>query len=109
VSAFEARLDAIREQDVDLAQQLAPEAATSPDAAELAAVADKLETTIGTAKPRQAKAALRLLIKDDRVNARSGVLPTYRIVTPAVWSLPSSWVELVNAQTKPSSGRPRSI
>jgi site-specific DNA recombinase len=46
-----------------LAEQLAPEAATAPDAAELAAVADNLETTIATAEPRQAKALLRLLIK----------------------------------------------
>jgi hypothetical protein len=53
-------------------------------------VADTLETTIATADPRQAKALLRLLIKDLRVNARSEVLPTYRIVTPAVCALPSS-------------------
>jgi small-conductance mechanosensitive channel len=32
VSALEARLDALREQDAELAQQLAPQAATSPDA-----------------------------------------------------------------------------
>jgi hypothetical protein len=90
VSALEARLDALREQEADLADQLAPQAATSPDAAELAAVADNLETTIATAEPRQAKALLRLLIKDLRVNARSEILPTYRIVTPAVCALTSS-------------------
>jgi site-specific DNA recombinase len=90
VSALEARLDALREQDADLAQQLAPQATTSPDAAELAAVADNLETTIAAADPRQAKALLRLLIKDLRVNARSEILPTYRIVTPAVCALTSS-------------------
>jgi hypothetical protein len=59
VSALEARLDALREQDAELAHQLAPQAPTSPDAAELAAVADNLETTIATAEPRQAKALLR--------------------------------------------------
>jgi site-specific DNA recombinase len=90
VSALEARLDALREQDADLARQLAPQAATAPDAAELAAVADDLETIIATADPRQAKALLRLLIKDLRVNARSEILPTYRIVSPAVCALPSS-------------------
>ena len=93
VSALETRLDALREQDAELAHQLAPQATTSPDAAELAAVADNLETTIATADPRQAKALLRLLIKDLRVNARSEILPTYRIVTPAVCAPPSS-VEL---------------
>jgi hypothetical protein len=73
-----------------LAQQLAPEAPTAPDAAELAANADNLETTIAAAEPRQAKALLRLLIKDLRVNARSEILPTYRVVTPAVCALPNS-------------------
>jgi hypothetical protein len=61
-----------------------------PDAAELAEVTNNLETTIATAEPRQAKALLRLLIKDLRVNARWEILPTYRIVTPAVCALPSS-------------------
>jgi site-specific DNA recombinase len=84
VSALEARLDALREQDAQLAEQLAPQAATSPDRADLAAVADNLETTIATAEPQQAKALLRLLIKDLRVNARSEILPIYRVVTPAV-------------------------
>jgi site-specific DNA recombinase len=90
VSALETRLDALREQDVELAERLATQAATSPDAAELAAVAENLETTIATAEPRHAKALLRLLIKDLRVNARSEILPTYRVVTPAVCALPSS-------------------
>ena len=54
------------------------------------AVADHLEATIETVEPRQAKALLRLLIKDLRVNARSEILPTYRVVTPAVCALPSS-------------------
>jgi len=91
VSALETRLAALREQDADLAQQLAPRAATVPGAAELATIADQLETTIAT-EPRQAKALLRLLIKDLRVNARSEILPTYRVVTPAVCALPSSVV-----------------
>jgi hypothetical protein len=90
VSALETRLDALREQDADLAEKLAPQATTSPDAAELAAVADNLETTISTAEPRQAKALLRLLIKDLRVNGRREILPTYRVVTDAVCAPPSS-------------------
>lgn len=90
VSALETRLDALREQEADLAEQLAPQAPTSPDAAELAAVAANLEATIATADPRQAKALLRLLIKDLRVKGRSEILPTYRIVTPEVCALPSS-------------------
>ncbi len=84
VSALETRLDSLREQDAQLAHQLAPQPHTTPDAAELAAVAENLETTLARADPRQAKALLRLLIKDLRVNARSEILPTYRVVTPAV-------------------------
>jgi hypothetical protein len=83
-------LDALREQDAELAQQLAPEAATAPDRADLEVVADRLERTIAEADPRRAKALLRLLIKDLRVNGRSEILPTYRIITPEVCALPSS-------------------
>jgi site-specific DNA recombinase len=90
VSALETRLDALREQDADLAGQIAPQGATSPEPADLAAVADNLETTIATADPRQAKALLRLLIKHLRVNGRREILPTYRIVTDTVCALPSS-------------------
>jgi predicted nucleic acid-binding Zn-ribbon protein len=90
VSVLKTRLDALREQDAELAQQVAAEAATSPDNADLEAVANQLERTIAEADPRQAKALLRLLIKDLRANGRSEILPTYRIVTPEVCALPSS-------------------
>jgi len=92
VSALETRLDTLREQGAELARQLAQEAATPPDSADLEAVADQLERTIAEADPRQAKALLRLLIKDLRVNGRSEILPTYRIVMPEVCALPSSEV-----------------
>jgi site-specific DNA recombinase len=90
VSGLETRLDALREQDAELAQHLATEAATAPDSADLEAVADQLQRTIAEADPRQAKALLQLLIKDLRVNGRSEILPTYRIITPEVCELPSS-------------------
>jgi hypothetical protein len=90
VSAIETRLDALREQDAELAEQLALEADTAPDSADLEAVADQLERTIAEADPKQAKALLRLLIKDLRVNGRSEILPTYRVITPEVCALPSS-------------------
>ena len=49
-----------------------------------------LETTIATADPRQAKALLRLVVKDLRVNGRADILPTYRVVTDAVCELTGS-------------------
>lgn len=90
VSALEARLEALREQDHALAHELGPEAPTTPERAELAAVAEHLERTIAEADPKQAKALLRLLINELRVNGRAEILPTYRVVTPEVCALPSS-------------------
>jgi hypothetical protein len=40
--------------------------------------------------PKQAKALLRLLIKDLRINGRREILPTYRVLNDAVCALPSS-------------------
>jgi site-specific DNA recombinase len=90
VSALDARLAALNEQDAELGRTLATQAHTAPDAAALAAVADELERTIAEADPKQAKALLRLLIKELKVNARSEILATYRVVTDAVCALPSS-------------------
>ena len=56
----------------------------APTAADVAAVADLLEDVIAEADPQKAKALLRLLIDDLRVNSRAEILPTYRLVTPAV-------------------------
>ena len=60
------------------------------DPAALAAVADRLRDTLATGEPEQTKALLRLLIKELRVNGRSEILPTYRVVTPEVCATPSS-------------------
>ncbi len=90
VAALEARLTDLREQDLALAARLAPQAPTTPDAANLAAVADQLEDLVSTGDPKQIKALLRLLVKDLRVNCRKEILPTYRVVTDTVCALPSS-------------------
>jgi site-specific DNA recombinase len=86
---LQAKLDTLREQEHELAAQLAdPAEAFDPGA--LAAVADRLRDTLATGEPEQTKALLRLLIKELRVNGRSEILPTYRIVTPEVCATPSS-------------------
>ena len=90
VSALESRLADLHEQDLDLAARVATEPPTSPDDANLAAVADRLEHLIADGDPKQAKALLRLLVKDLHVNGRSEILPTYRVVNDAVCALPSS-------------------
>jgi hypothetical protein len=63
---------------------------TTPDTANLAAVADRLEGVIATGDPKQAEALLRLLIKELRVNGRREILATYRVVTDTVCAPPSS-------------------
>jgi site-specific DNA recombinase len=89
-AALETRLTDLHEQDLALAARVGPQAPTAPDAANLAAVADQLEHLVSTGDPKQTKALLRLLVKDLRINGRSEILPTYRVVTDAVCALPSS-------------------
>lgn len=51
-------------------------------AAELATVAQEVERVIANAEPQQAKALLRILIAELRVNGRHDIQPTYRVITP---------------------------
>ena len=60
------------------------EAAHTPTAADLAAVADQLEKVLAQGEPEQTKALLRILIAELRVNSKTDIQPTYRIVTPGV-------------------------
>jgi len=86
---LEAKLDTLREHEQVVAGQLAdPAESFNPQA--LTTVADRLQDTLAAGEPEQTKALLRLLIKELRVNSRSEILPTYRIVTPEVCATPSS-------------------
>ena len=78
------------EQDLALAARFGTQAPTTADTADLAAIADRLEHVIADGDPKQAKALLRLLVKDLRVNGRREILPTYRVVNDAVCALPGS-------------------
>jgi site-specific DNA recombinase len=86
---LQAKLDTLREQEHELAARLADPTDTI-DPAALAAVADRLRDTLATGEPEQTKALLRLLIKELRVNGRSEILPTYRILIPEVCATTSS-------------------
>ncbi len=83
IERHHARLQALRDQEDQLAQTLAAHADTQPDTANLTALADQLDQLIATANPEQAKELLRLLIKDIRVHDQHTIIPTYR-VPPAV-------------------------
>ena len=50
----------------------------------LTAVANHLDQLIADAEPQKAKAFLRLLIQELRVNGRAEILPTYRVITDTV-------------------------
>jgi site-specific DNA recombinase len=84
---LQARLDDLRAQQAELSLQAPHEATHAPTAADLAAVADHLDELIAEAKPQKAKAVLRLLIEELRVNNRREILPTYRVVTPEVCAM----------------------
>jgi site-specific DNA recombinase len=83
ITLHHARLQALRDQEDQLAQTLTAHADTQPDTASLAALADQLDQLIATANPEQAKELLRLLIKDINVHDQHTIIPTYR-VPPAV-------------------------
>jgi site-specific DNA recombinase len=87
LTRVQARLDDLRAQEAELSLQAPHEAGHAPTAADLAAVADELDRVIADAEPQKAKALLRLLIEELRVNGRAEILPTYRIVTPEVCAM----------------------
>jgi site-specific DNA recombinase len=90
LGALDVRLDALRGQDQALARELSADIPTAPDAAALSAIADQLGQIIATGDPDQAKALLRILIAELRVNSRSEILPTYRVGAPVVCAQTSS-------------------
>jgi site-specific DNA recombinase len=87
LTRLQARLDDLHAQEAELSLRAPHEATQAPTAADLAAVADQLEAVIAEADPQRAKALLRLLIEELRVNGRAEILPTYRLVTPAVCAM----------------------
>ena len=97
LSALHAKLDGLKDQDQQLAHDLAADAPHAPDTAELHATANALEDAIRQGNPEHTKALLRVLIQDLRVNSRAEILPTYRIATPMVCATTSS-VELVGLE-----------
>jgi site-specific DNA recombinase len=79
VRGHRARLEALREQEADLAHSLGTQAHTPRDTAALAGLADQLDEIIANESPEQAKELLRLLVKEIRVHDRRRIIPTYRI------------------------------
>jgi hypothetical protein len=82
VARLHARLENLHAQQVELADDDPCEAAHGPTPSDLAATASQLESVIANGEPEQAKALLRILIAELRVNGRHDIQPTYRIITP---------------------------
>ena len=87
LSRLQSRLRDLHAQEAELSLPPPHKATPAPTAADLAAVADELERVIAEAEPQRAKALLRPLIDELRVNGRAEILPTYRLVTPAVCAI----------------------
>ena len=87
LTRLQARLDDLRAQEAELSIQAPHEAAHAATPADLAEIADVLETVCADGDPRKAKALLNLLIDELRVNSRAEILPTYRLVTPEVCAM----------------------
>ena len=96
------RLDDLRAQQAELADN--NEDADTPTVADLAAVADQLDKVIEQGEPEQTKALLRILIAELRVNSKTDIQPTYRIVTPGVCAT-SEKVETVGIEPTQRSRR----
>jgi exonuclease VII small subunit len=84
---LQARLDDLHAQEAELLAQAPHEAAHTPIAADLAQIADIIETVTTEGDPPKTKALLRLLIEERRVTSRAEILPTYRLITPQVCAM----------------------
>jgi site-specific DNA recombinase len=108
LSRLEARLEDLRGQQAELAPSTPDEAGHRPTPADLAAVADQLERVIAEGEPQKAKALLRLLIQELRVDGRARIQPTYRLATPEVCAT-SEKVERTGIEPVTSGLQTRSI
>jgi len=84
LSRLQARLEDLNAQEAELSRSISQEAGRAPTPADLAAVADQLERVIADGEPQKAKALLRLLIEELRVDGRAQIQPIYRLVMPEV-------------------------
>ena len=80
IARLNGRLDDLHAQQAELADDGTDEATNAPTPADLAATASQLESVIADGEPEQAKALLRILIAELRVNSKTDIQPTYRII-----------------------------
>ena len=77
LARLQTRLDDLHAQQAELTLST-PQAGTQPPtAADLAAIADQLERVVTDGEPQQAKALIRELVAELRVNSKAEILPSY--------------------------------
>jgi hypothetical protein len=74
----------------------------APPLGRAAEIADALEAVAAEGEPQKAKALLQLFIAELRVNSHAEILPTYRLVTPAVCAM-SEKVERIGIEPMTSA------
>jgi len=84
LARLQTRLDDLHAQHAELSLSTPHAEAQSPTAAELAAVADQLETLLTRGEPQKAKALIRELVAELKVNGKTEILPSYYLATPVV-------------------------
>jgi hypothetical protein len=81
LAGLQERLDELRQQRDALASE-ASDAVPEPTAADLKAVADRLNQVIVSGEPEKTKTLRLLLIAELRVNSKTEIQPTYNVLTP---------------------------
>jgi hypothetical protein len=81
VARLHERLGDLRARQAELSDD-AHDMAQQPTPADLTTMADRLDEIVVRGEPEKAKALLRLPIAELRVNCKTDIQPTYRVLTP---------------------------
>jgi hypothetical protein len=102
LSWLQARLEDLRAQEAELAQPSPHEPGHAPTPADLTAVADQLELVLAEGEPQNAKALLRLLTQELRVDSRAQIQPTYRLGLRNVRKVGAPGIEPTPPENRPT-------
>ena len=101
LTRLQTRLDDLHAQHAELTLENPQKGTHGPTAADLAALADQLERLLN-GQPQKAKALIRELVAELRVNSRTEILPSYYLATPEVCAT-SEKVERIGIEPMTSS------
>ena len=84
LTRLQTRLDDLHAQHAELSLSTPHDGTCGPTVADLAAVADHLDQLLTAGEPRKAKALIRELVAELRVNGKAEIQPSYYLATPEV-------------------------